>query len=230
MKMRVDPLQIKAAEGLAGVSALLRLLVEAVPEYEKRERTALRELAERQGFDFGEYDVARKIFDSRFGFWLPRFAAYSVVTLVYAVLEHQLYECARRVERRTKLPFDPDNKRRGIGPPVTYLTESGVCDVNVKQGRAWSTLTDLQALRNLIAHRAGTRGRIEKHRKTVATLIGRYPGDMEVEKTPMDWWSEVKVSMDLCGHFVDEVEAFLGRVLSDIDAWVARGALNPKKE
>ena len=46
----------------------------------------------------------------------------------------------------------------------------------------------------------------------------------------MDWWSEVKVSMDLCGHFVDEVEAFLGRVLSDIDAWVARGALKPKKE
>ena len=87
MKMRVDPLQIKAAEGLAGVSALLRILVEAVPEYEKRERTALRELAERQGFDFGEYDVARKILDSRFGFWLPRFAAYSVVTLVYAVLE-----------------------------------------------------------------------------------------------------------------------------------------------
>ncbi len=227
MKIRFDPLWIKTDEQLAAVSALLCLLEEAVPDYEKREQTALRELAERQGLDFGEYDVKRQILDRRFGFWLPRFAAYSVVTLIYAVLEHQLYECARRVGSRTKSRFD--NKRGGIRLAVKYLTESGVCDVNVKHDQVWSTLIDLQNLRDLIVHRAGTRGRIDKHRKTVARLIGRYPGRLEVEKTPMDWWNEVKISMDLCRHFTNEVEAFLRRVLSDVDAWEASGALKPHR-
>ena len=85
-------------------------------------------------------------------------------------------------------------------------------------------------LRNLIAHRVGARGRIEEHRKTVDGLLQKYEGHLEVEKTPMDWWSEVCISMDLCRRFTDDVEAFLGRVLSDIDVLPVPEASKPRKE
>ena len=227
-KMRIDPLRIKTAERLAGVRALLDLLEKAVPEHEERERTALREIAQKQDFHFDEYDVERQILDGRFEFWLPRFAAYAVFTLLYAVLEVQLLECAGRARRRLQSPFGPeDMKGRGIEAAATWLMKSGAFEV--KKDETWSTLTDLRKLRNLIAHRVGTRGRIEEHRKTVDELLRKYREHLEIEKTPMDWWSEVWISMDLCRRFTDEVEAFLGRVLSDIDALPYPEASRPSK-
>lgn len=100
----------------------------------------------------------------------------------------------------------------------------------VKQGEAWSRLTDLRELRNLIAHRAGNSSRIEKHRKTVDRLVKKYNGHLDVEKTPMDRWSEVWISMDLCRRFTNDVEAFLGEVLSDVDALPASKASKSQKE
>lgn len=227
--MRIDPLRMKTAERLAGVRALLTLLEKAVPEHEERERTALREIAQKQDFNFDEYDVERQILDGRFEFWLPRFAAYAVITLLYAVLEVQLLECAGRARRRLQSPFGPeDMKGRGIEAAATWLMKSGASDV--KKDDAWSTLTDLRKLRNLIVHRVGTRGRIEEHRNTVDGLLQRYKGHLEVEKTPMVWWSEVWISMDLCRRFTDDVEAFLGRILSDIDVLPYAEASRPRRE
>ena len=99
---------------------------------------------------------------------------------------------------------------------ATYLTKAGASDV--RHDEAWSTVTDLCKLRNLITHRAGTRGSSLKHRKTVDRLLNKYQGDLEIEKTPMDWWNEVGISMELCRRFTNEVEAFLGRVVSDVNA------------
>ena len=169
MKIHFDLLQIRAAERLAAVRALLRLLEEAMQHYEERERTALRELAAEQDFDFDEYDIRRQSIDGKFRFWLPRFAAYSVVALLYSVLEVQLHECARRAQHRLKSPFGPnDIKGRGIEAAAEYLTKSDVSDV--RHDEAWSTLIDLRDLRNLIAHRAGTSGK--KHEKIVNRLLG----------------------------------------------------------
>ena len=215
MKIHFDPLLIKSDERLAAVRALLQLLEEAVPEHEERDRTELRKRASIQGWDFSEYDMQRQIHDSRFRFWLPRFAAYSVVTLLFTVLEVQLLECASRAQRRLNSPFGPEDIRgRGIESAAVYLIKSGVSDV--KQDTAWSTLTDLRDLRNLIVHRAGTSG--EKHQETANRLRETYKGDLEIEETPMDWWNEVLISMKLCRHFTNEVEAFLGRVVADVNA------------
>jgi hypothetical protein len=214
--MNFDLLQIKSAERLAAVMALLRLLEEAVPEYEERERRALRELAEEQDFDFGEYHIEQQILDNRFTFWLPRFAACSVVTLLHSVLEVQLHGCARRAQKRLKSPFGPDDIRgRGIeAAAAADLRISEVSDVT--HDRAWPGLIDLRDLRNLIAHRAGsgTKG----HEKIVSRLLGTYKGDLEAEKTSTGWRTEVWISMRLCRRFTGEVEAFLGRVLSHVNA------------
>ena len=227
-KMRIDPLRIKTAERLAGVRALLNLLEKALPEHEERERTELRKIVQKQGFDCDEYDVERQILDSRFGFWLPRFAAYSIVVLLYAVLEVQLFECARRARRQMESPFGPEDIKGGIENAAAWLTKSGASDV--KQDEAWSTLTHLRDIRNLIAHRAGTRGDIKKHQETVDRLLKTYRGHVKVEKTPLDWWSEVWISMDLCRRFTEQVEAFLGRVLSDLDVRLGSEASKPRKE
>ena len=221
MKMRLDPLTIKTAERLAAVKALLRLLEESVPEYEERERTALRELAAEQDLDLGEYYVEQQILDQKFRFWLPRFAAYSVITLLHMVLEVQLHECARHAQRRLSLPLGPEDiKGRGIEAAATYLKKFGVSDA--KDDMAWHMLTDLRDLRNLVAHRAGTSSEKHQSRLYLNRLLKTYKGDLKVEKTPMDWWNEVWISMELCRHFTNEVEAFLGRVVSDIGASALR--------
>ncbi|MCY4121273.1 MAG: hypothetical protein OXG72_10190 [Acidobacteria bacterium] len=215
MKIHFDLLQIKSAERLAAVKALLRLLEEAVREYQERERTALRELAAEQNLDFDEYDTERQILDNRFRYWLPRFAAYSVLALLYSVLEVQLHACARRAQQRLESPFGPEDiKGRGIEAVAAYLTKSDVSDV--KHDEAWSTLIDLRDLRNLIAHRAGTSSK--KHEKVVNRLLRTYEGDLEAEKTPRGWRNEVWVSLGLCRRFTSEVEAFLGRIVSAVNA------------
>ena len=122
-------------------------------------------------------------------------------------------------QHRLKSPFGPEDvKGRGIEAVATYLKKTGASDV--KCDIAWSTLTDLRDLRNLIAHRAGTSSK--KHQMTVNRLLERYKDDLEVDKTPMNWWNEVWISMELCRHFTNAVEAFLGRVVADLGAVASR--------
>ena len=215
MKIHIDLLQIKGAERLAAVRALLRLLEDALPQYEDRERTALGELAAEQNLDFHEYNIEQQILDNRFRFWLPRFAAYSVVTLLYSVLEVQLHACGRRAQRRLRSPFGPDDiNGRGIEAVATYLTKSDVYDV--RHDDAWSMLIDLRDLRNLIAHRAGTSNK--GHEKIVNRLLATYKEDLQAEKTPTGWRNEVWLSMRLCRRFTNDVEAFLTRIASAVTA------------
>ena len=221
MKFEIDPIKIKTNERLAGVKSLLRLLEDAIPEYEEREQTALRELAQNDSFEAAEYFMYQSGLEHEFRFWLPRFAAYAVVTLLYTTLEVQLHECAKRAQQRMKLRFGPDDiKGRGIEAVATYLTKSGVYDI--KHDEAWPTLIDLRELRNLIVHRAGTRGRIEKHQKTADRLAKNYEGHLKYPRDDKDWWNEVWISMELCRLLADKVEAFLGRALSKVNALVAR--------
>ena len=105
-------------------------------------------------------------------------------------------------------------KGRGIEAVAAYLKKSEVSDLS--RDRAWRTLIDLRDLRNLIAHRAGTSGK--KHESIVNRLLMKYKGDLEAEKTPTGWRNEVWISMGLCRRFTSEVESFLGRVVSDVNA------------
>ena len=126
MIISFDRLEMETTGRLAGVKSLLRLLEEAIPEFEQREQAALRELARNEDYDFGDYDVERQIVDGHFKYWLPRFAAYSVITLLHMVLEVQLHACALRAQQRMNSPFGrTDIKGSGIEAAATYLTKSG---------------------------------------------------------------------------------------------------------
>src|SRR6266571_822000 len=83
----IDPLAIKTFERLSAIRALIDLLDASLPEVELRERDKLKRLAKEQDWDFGDYTVETQILDERFGHWMPRLSAYSVITLLQSVVE-----------------------------------------------------------------------------------------------------------------------------------------------
>ena len=85
--MRIAPLVLQTFGRLAGIRSLLEVLDQAIPESEWSENEALKERAEDEKWGFADFDVEQQVLDERFRFWLPRYTAYSVVTLLYAVLE-----------------------------------------------------------------------------------------------------------------------------------------------
>ena len=75
----------------------------SMPESEWAENEELKQRAEEEDWEFWEFDVERQVLEERFQFWLPRFTAYSVVTLLYTVVEVQLAACAKAacLDRKT---------------------------------------------------------------------------------------------------------------------------------
>ena len=99
--MHFDFLKINTDLRLAGVRSLWDLFYKALPEFRQREREALERRAENENWDHAEYDVERQLLNDTFKHWLPRFATYSVIILLHAVLESQLNACTDRVQKRS---------------------------------------------------------------------------------------------------------------------------------
>ena len=82
--------------------------------------------------------MSREILEHEAEYRLPRFAAYTVVTLLHTILEVHLWERANEAMTWKRLQFSPDDlKGGGIEAFGTYLTKSGVYDV--KNDRAWQS-------------------------------------------------------------------------------------------
>ena len=113
ISVHLDQPTITTAPRIAGVRALLHLLQDAVPEYAEREYSDLKRTAREQGFEAGEYFMERDILEDKFNVWLPRFAAYSVITMLWAVVEAQLYECVKHVQRNVTENLPPRRRRGG---------------------------------------------------------------------------------------------------------------------
>ena len=100
-----------------------------------RERAG-KQRAEKENWEFWEFDVERQVLEERFQFWLPRFTAYSVVTLLYTVVEVQLAACGKVACLDGKPQFAPTDMRgRGIEAAVLYLEKVDAFDV--KRDTAW---------------------------------------------------------------------------------------------
>jgi hypothetical protein len=100
--MKIDTLVLQTFGRLAGVRAFLELVDRALPESEWQENELLRKNAEEGAWEYDDFDVERQILDERFGFWLPRFTSYSVVTLLHTVLETQLAAAAVRAQSKPR--------------------------------------------------------------------------------------------------------------------------------
>jgi hypothetical protein len=209
--MVIDLLVTHTFGRLAGVQALLDVLKTALPESERLETEALKRLAEAHGWPFGEFVAQEQILAEKFQFWLSRFTAYSVVTLLYAVLEVQLNASAERAYVEKKSPFSPgDIKGRGIEASALYLRKLGVYDVG--QDQSWPMLCDLRDLRNLIVHRVGVEGKTEQHRKTAEELAAKYSDDIKFPSGLGSVYGEVWISISFCDRFIQAVENVFDRL------------------
>jgi hypothetical protein len=211
------PLVAETYGRIAGIRALLGLLDNAIPRSEWHENEMLKRRAEEGDWEFGDFSVERDILDERFQFWLPRFAAYSIITLLYTVVETQLDSCARAAHRKTAAAFAPkDIRGQGIEAAATYLARIGTYDV--RQDGAWSAICDLRDLRHLIVHRAGTKGQSKEHRDTANRLAATYPG-IEFPDSDWTWYGEVWIPLPLCRRWIDTVEQFFDRIF-DAFEWL----------
>ena len=214
--MRFDVLVLQTFGRLEGIRSFLEVLDRALPESEWSDNEALRERAEKENWEFADFDVERQVLDERFRFWLPRFTAYSVVTLLYTVLETQLAECAHRACSQKQASFRPTDVRgHGFEATVLYLAKVGVYDL--RQDPAWQTICDLRDLRHLIVHRAGTKGESDQHRKTAQRLAKSYPGRVMFPDSDWSWYGEVWISIPLCRDFLATVETVFDRVFDALE-------------
>jgi len=214
----IDPLAIVTFQRLSGIRAFIDLLDASLPEVELRQREKLDRLAKQQGLDVGDYSIESQILDERFGHWMPRLSAYSIIMLLQSVVEAQLFACAERVSQEKASVFSPRDLLASRGPTmevgVLYLRKAGGVDVTIDP--AWTRLKDLQNLRDIIVHRSGTRGESESHQKTFDGLIERYAPRLSLAEQAHWLYGEIWVSLILCREFAEDVERFFARTLKAI--------------
>lgn len=206
-KIRIDFLVAETFERLFGTTAFMEAVDKAIPQVERQERQALKEVAEKQHWDFGDYDVERQVLDESFGRWIPTLAAYSVVILLYSTFEAELNAFAERVGglRGSNFVLN-DTTGRGIERAALYLNR--VAALAVKEDPAWPHLCNLQTLRNVIAHRGGRWIGREAER---GQLLAAYPGNLRFPDgrgTRPEMW----ISMNLCRAFAQQIEDFFKRM------------------
>ena len=152
-----DFLVMETFQRLSGVQSLCNLLDKTIPEAELEETASLREMAEGKGWDYGEYQAEVQGLEADFQHLLPRFSAYSVIILLYSILETQLVAYAERVGTKKNAPFRvTDIKGRGIEQSRLYLRFVSALDI--ASNPSWQHLVDLRDLRNIIVHRGAKRG------------------------------------------------------------------------
>lgn len=214
MKLEFCPLTINTFGRLDGITSFLDVLDRTLPELEWADNKALEKKAADENWEFPDFEGERQILEAKFKFWLPRFTAYSVLTLLYTVLETQLGASAKQACSQKQTSFLPSDIRgSGIEASALYLKRLGIYDL--KNDSDWPKICDLRDLRNLIVHRAGTKGEVDKHRETAIRLESSYPNKVKFPNG--DWCAEeVWISVRLCRDFLSTIEGVFDRVFDSL--------------
>lgn len=214
MKLEIHPLTINTFGRLDGITSFLEVLDRTLPEAEWADKKALEKKAADENWEYPDFDTERQILEAKFKFWLPRFTAYSVLTLLYTVLETQLVASAKKACSQKQSSFLPSDIRgSGIEASALFLKKVGIYDL--KNDPDWPKICDLRDFRNLIVHRAGTKGQADKHRKTAERLEKSYPNKIKFPNSPC-CADEVWISDLLCRDFISIVVGVFDRVFDSL--------------
>ncbi|HEV2417772.1 MAG TPA: hypothetical protein VGX94_08215 [Terriglobia bacterium] len=205
VKIRFDPLVTETSQRLYGLSALIELIYEAIPDVELRERDALKQLAEHENWDFGDFSVENQFLDVKFKYSLPRSAAYSIIILLSSTVETQLLAYARKVGKQKESSSNPNDLNGSLDKSRMYIKRVSGLDLN--NNARWKVLKDLQNLRNIIVHRAGKPDNNKRHR--LEEMCRLYQG-VSLNENPYTIRPdpELDISILSCKRFAREIELF----------------------
>jgi len=206
----LNPLVIETFARLRGALAFLETMNDGIPSVEEKEHRYVEQLAAEGGWEYGEYAVEIDVLSEKFQTWIPTFAAYSATILLHSIVETQLDAFAEHIgkKRGSKLRVK-DMAGRGVQRSAIYLER--VLSIDVKTDPAWSRLSDLQSLRNMIVHRGGKCGESSEDRKTADELVRKYPQALELRKAD-GFHEQIWMSMYLCRDFAQSIDGFFDRV------------------
>jgi hypothetical protein len=182
-KIQFDFLVGETFDRILGAIALLDLLDESVPRADFQEREELHALAKRQKWDLRDYYIDIQVLGEKYHS-VARLSAYAITTLLYSVLETQLFGLAERVGRVKNSNLTvKDVRGRPLEQAWIYLERIGGLDVT--KDPAWSSLLDLQRIRNIVVHANGKPSK--KQKPEMDQLEKKYGGLLE---NGLDHWGE----------------------------------------
>ena len=192
--------------------ALLDHAERSAPEMEWQAQKNLKELAESEGWDYGDYDAERQSLELDYRHWVPKYNAYSAIILLCSVLESRLSACAVRVGKERESAFRlRDTKGSPLDAASLFLNR--VAGLDVTTDSAWPYLRDVQNVRNIIVHRGGQRGDDPKHQKEFDELLARHTGKLSRSEN-VPFGEEVWVSVQFCRASVEQVQGFFKRLFA----------------
>jgi hypothetical protein len=221
-KLVSDKLVDETSQALYGLSALIELMYQSNTEVELRAHDTLRQRAQLGNWEAGDLEVEEGFLDISFKYWLPKLAAYSVLVLLYSIVETQLVAYSRRFGQSKASVFDPNDLKGSVLDRVRLYVKK-VAGLDLSENKRWQSLKDLQDLRDIVVHRAGKPG--DKIAQ-VEQMIKRYPGKgISLDKNPFMLVSDVElgVSIHTCRYLAGQVEAFFTDLLQDADLPVKTG-------
>lgn len=145
-------LTLAAISGLASYHETMESQMRSAAEAEKlAAKESIRKMGLSLKEEMLEWDLAMQSHDMTFNMLMPNFLRYSLIVLLFLVVENKLEELANVAEQtHPKSPTAPDPKRCVIKTYKRYFTEEvGISSLD------WQTMDELNAIRNCIVHASG---------------------------------------------------------------------------
>lgn len=212
VKLKFNLLVIDTFSRLQGVKAFLETVGKGVPVLEDQERLYLQQRASDGRWEFEDYNAKRAVLDQNFETWIPVFVAYSVILLLYSVIEAQLFALADHLggKRNSAITVN-DIAGRGLERSAKFLQL--VLLVDVKADPAWERLQDLRKLRDFVAHNNGRDSGAPK--SDIIDLVKRHGNYLEFKPTDgFTHRTQLWVSLDFCRELANCGEQFFERTFA----------------
>jgi len=205
VKIRWENVVFDTLGWIWGIRQHIEQLRQLLPDAERRERDVLNQVAKEFEWDYESYSEKNSEIESKFSYWLPRVAAYSIITMLHALVETQMRTLADRLRYLRGETLKPNEiSGDAIERSKIYLVK--VMKLPVADAPEWQTLRELADIRHIIVHKQGAVGSDEKRRKRVEDLKRRYPNELS------ERIGELDISLLLCEQFLDTVEDFFRQV------------------
>jgi hypothetical protein len=212
--MIIDFFVLETFARLNSLGSFLSILISAIPAAEHQSLSDLAKRAQEGDWPYETYSEEKYLLEEDFKWLMPKLTSYSVISMLYTVVETQLLGfCLELKGRRTERLEVEDLAGKGIDRSASYLEL--VIGIPIRQKPQWSSLKEFQLLRNTILHQ---HGRIHEHdgnSKKLEHLFKKYPG-VAPEGYPDHTDSSLIVPFDLCQLFLKQIRDLFTSVFKDV--------------